>query len=71
MPAGTLKAHFDGKRILLDEPFEIPANTRLMMTALPATEAAAGTDWIHAVSKAFSGAYGPDEPEYGLDDIRA
>jgi len=27
MPSVTLKAHYDGERILLDEPFEIPPNS--------------------------------------------
>ncbi|MEI7867645.1 MAG: hypothetical protein WCI11_07120 [Candidatus Methylumidiphilus sp.] len=35
MPTVTLQAHYDGKQILLDEPFEIPPNARLMVTLLP------------------------------------
>ena len=38
MPAVTLKAHFDGQRILLDEPFDIPPNTELMVTVLASDE---------------------------------
>ncbi|MEW6744378.1 MAG: hypothetical protein AB1486_16615 [Planctomycetota bacterium] len=70
MPAVTLKAHYDGERILLDEPFEIPPNSPLVVTALPATEAVVGEDWILAARKALSGAYGTDEPEYGTGDLR-
>ncbi|MEW6755484.1 MAG: hypothetical protein AB1505_31580 [Candidatus Latescibacterota bacterium] len=70
MPAVTLRAHYDGERILLDEPFEIPPNSPLMVTVLPATEAVVGEDWIRAARKALSGAYGTDEPEYGTNDLR-
>lgn len=70
MPVVTLKAHFDGERILLDEPFEIPPNSPLMVTVLPATEAVVGEDWPMAARKALAGAYGTDEPEYGTDDLR-
>lgn len=70
MPAVTLKAHYDGEQILLDEPFEIPPNSPLMVTVLPASEAVVGDDWILAARKAFAGAYGTDEPVYDTDDLR-
>ena len=35
MTAITLPAHFDGSRILLDEPFELEPDTKLMITVLP------------------------------------
>ncbi len=70
MPAVTLKAHYDGKRIILDEPFEIPPNSPLMVTVLPATEAVVGEDWILAARKALSAAYGTDEPDYSTEDLR-
>lgn len=44
MPAVTLKAHYDGERILLDEPFDLPPNTPLMVTVLSDTEAVVGED---------------------------
>ena len=31
----NLKAHFDGKKILLDEPFNIEPDTKLIVTVLP------------------------------------
>jgi hypothetical protein len=70
MPAVTLKAHYDGTRIILDEPFEIPPNSPLMVTVLPATEAVVGEDWILAAKKALSAAYGTDEPDYSTKDLR-
>jgi hypothetical protein len=35
MPTVSLKAHYDGTTIRLDEPFDLPPNTRLMVTVLP------------------------------------
>ena len=70
MPAVTLKAHYDGERILLDESFEIPPNSPLMVTVLSVSGSVAGEDWILAIRKALSGAYGTAEPEYGTDDLR-
>jgi hypothetical protein len=70
MPRVTLKAHFDGERILLDEPFEIPPNSPLMVTVLSPTEALLGGDWIQGAQNALARAYGDDEPEYGPSDLR-
>jgi hypothetical protein len=69
MPAVTLKAHYDGERIVLDEPFEIPPNSPLMVTVLPPTEAVVDEDWILVARKALSAAYGTDEPDYGIEDL--
>ena len=70
MPSVTLKPHYDGERILLDEPFEIPPNSPLMVTVLSATEDVLGEDSILAARKALARAYGDSEPEYGPADIR-
>ena len=70
MPAVTLKAHYDGERIVLDEPFEIPRNSPLMVTVLPMTEAAEGEDWIVTARNALAAAYGSEEPEYSTEDLR-
>ena len=51
MSAVTLKAHFDGTSIQLDEPYELPPNAELLVTVLaPATDAEA-SDWL-ALSRA-------------------
>jgi hypothetical protein len=34
MPSITLKAHYDGQSILLDEPYELPRNARLLITVV-------------------------------------
>jgi hypothetical protein len=68
MPTVTLKAHYDGQRILLDEPFEIPPNCPLMVTVLSASEGAAG-DWLAAAQRTLARAY-DDEPEYTAADLK-
>ncbi len=70
MRAVTLKAHYDGERILLDEPFEIPPNSALMVTVLAGAQEVMGNDWIEAAERAFSTGYGEDEPEYTAADLR-
>jgi len=69
MPTVTLKAHYDGNRILLDEPFEIPANSPLIVTVLPVAEAPLDRDWRSMATQALSRAYGDDEPEYSDADL--
>ena len=34
MPSMSLKAHFDGERIQLDETFDLPRDTPLLVTVL-------------------------------------
>ena len=34
MPTAILKAHYDGEHIVLDEPFELPANASLLVTVI-------------------------------------
>ena len=34
----SIPAHFDGERILLDEPVELERNARLIVTVLPYSE---------------------------------
>jgi hypothetical protein len=36
MKTVTLTAHFDEEHILLDEPFELPSDARLLVTIVPA-----------------------------------
>ncbi len=67
----TLKAHYDGERILLDEPFELAPNSALMVTVLAPT--ANGTEreqWAHAAATGLGRAYSDDEPEYSRADVK-
>lgn len=69
METKTLRAHFDGNRILLDEPFELEPNVELIITVLPKRSDEESEDWAQLSLKSLSQAYG-DEPEYSLDLIR-
>lgn len=58
MPTVALQAHFDGKRIILDEPYDLPANANLIVTVLPSPgENESEEDWLRAASSsdAFAG----------------
>lgn len=67
----TLQAHFDGDRILLDEPFELEPEMRLIVTVLPKqqVEDDERRDWLSLSLKGLQNAYGPDEPEYALNTL--
>jgi hypothetical protein len=66
----TLRAHFDGNQILLDEPFELEPNTELLVTVLPKSLADERSAWTRLSLESLARAYGDDEPEYSLDLIK-
>ena len=73
MDTKTLRAHFDGQQIVLDEPFELEADTELLVTVLPkeqSEEDAEREDWLELSMKRLQDAYGEDEPEYSPDMIK-
>ena len=71
MPIVTLQAHYDGRQIVLDDPFDLPASTPLMVTVLPSP---ADTDseeaWLRAISAsdAFACLADPAEDIYTVAD---
>lgn len=70
MPSISLKAHFDGKAIRLDEPYDLPENVKLLVTILPSDvldeERAA---WYALSVQGLARAYSDDEPEYSEADL--
>ena len=70
METVTLRAHFDGKQILLDEPFELEPNAQLIITVLPKSLVEERQDWTTAALVSLERAYGTDEPDYPLDMIK-
>lgn len=64
----SIPAHFDGERILLDEPVELEPNTKLIVTVLP-KDNAEHEAWLRLSRKGLEGAYSEDEEEYSLDSI--
>jgi hypothetical protein len=70
MPTVSLRAHYDGERIQLDEPFDLPPDVPLLVTVLVPEADNDREAWIATGRQALAGAYGDDEPEYALADIR-
>jgi len=62
-------AHFDGDTIVLDEPFELKPNMRLMVTVL-GEETDERDEWRILAKQSLARAYSDDEPEYSLDSIK-
>ena len=73
MPMITLPAHFDGERIVLDEPFDLPAQASLIVTLLASpAQSDADTEeaWLRAAasSEAFAFLTDPAEDIYTPED---
>lgn len=67
----TLKAHYDGKQICLDEPFSLAPNTRLLVTVIPEESAdAERMAWLAASQAGLARAYGDNEPDYSNAVLR-
>jgi hypothetical protein len=69
MTVVTLKAHFDGKNICLDEPCELTPNTPVLVTLVHAIERERD-EWFAFAQAAFARAYGENEPDYSNAVIR-
>jgi hypothetical protein len=69
MPSISLKAHYDGKTILLDEPFDLPEGAQLIVTVLDAKAEEERADWVALSARALARAYGDSEPEYSMADV--
>ena len=65
----SIPAHFDGERILLDEPFELEPNTKLIVTVLPKRDTE-DESWHRVSGKRIEYAYSEDEEEYPIDLIK-
>jgi hypothetical protein len=61
----TLKAHFDGKQVCLDEPADFAPNTPMLVTvAQPDANEVDRAEWFALAKKSFAQAYSDDEPDY-------
>ena len=65
----TLQAHFDGEQILLDEPYDLAPNTKLVISVIQMDDEEL-QDWTRFSLANLERAYGDDEPEYSLDLIK-
>lgn len=71
MDAVTLRAHFDGRSICLDEPFELEPDTELIVTVLPnQSSKAERSAWFKLSQQGLVAAYGENELDYSLDQIK-
>ncbi len=68
MKTVALSAHYDGKKIELDEPYPLPANAQLVVIVLPQEDER--HDWLRLSGQQLARAYGDDEPEYTEADLR-
>ena len=71
MPTVTLQAHYDGRHIVLDEPYNLPANAPLMVTVLPSSSDTDSEEvWLRAAasSDAFAFLGDPAEDIYTATD---
>ena len=67
----TLPAHFDGHQILLDAPYPLEPETRLLVVVLPEAEVKDERgDWLQASASGLARAYASDEMEYSLALIK-
>jgi hypothetical protein len=65
----SIPAHFDGERILLDEPIDLEPNTKLIVTVLAQNDAE-HEQWLRLSNQGLENAYGTDADEYSLESIR-
>lgn len=66
----TLRAHFDGSTIVLDTPYNLKQNAKLLVTVLDfETEGEERKFWTELSLSHLNKAYGEDEPENPLSMI--
>jgi hypothetical protein len=61
----VLKAHYDGEKICLDEPFNLRPNTKLLVTVITGASLEEERQaWLAASQAGLAKAYGENEPDY-------
>ncbi|MBM3942195.1 MAG: hypothetical protein FJ316_04600 [SAR202 cluster bacterium] len=71
MSLTTIRAHFDGQQVQLDEPCQLAPGTPLLVVILAQQpELEEREDWTRLSLPGLSRAYGDQEPEYSLDAIK-
>lgn len=66
----TLRAHFDGEHILLDELFELEPDAKIIVTVFPKDIDAEREAWSRLSQQRLETAYADDESEYSLGMIK-
>ena len=70
MPDVSLRAHFNGKQIVLDEPFDLPKDSTLLVTVLPSNGLADDADWQNISAGGLARAFDDNEPDYDDSDLK-
>ncbi len=65
----SILAHFDGERILLDEPVELEPNTKLLIQVLPKNDDER-EQWLTLSKSRFADAFANGEDEYPLNLVK-
>jgi hypothetical protein len=66
----TIRAHFDGEHIRLDESVQLEPDAKLLIIVLPKQPAGSEeTEWACLSMQGLENAYGEDEPDYSTDAI--
>lgn len=68
MTTVALSAHFDGEKVQFDEPCHIDTNARLVVVVLPPEDER--QSWVKFSAGQLAAAYGDNEPEYTVNDLR-
>jgi hypothetical protein len=67
----TIRAHFDGEHIRLDEPCQLESDAQLLIVILPEqADDGEHEDWERLSRRALENAYADDKPDYSLDAIK-
>lgn len=71
MYGATLRAHYDGEQIVIDEPYDLEPDTDLIITVLPTNMVAdEHYSWGLFSLRGLERAYDDDEVVYTLDMIK-
>ncbi len=63
----TIRAHFDGNHIRLDEPCQLEPDAQLLIVVLPKqADDGEHEDWARLSRHALENAYAEDEPDYSV-----
>jgi len=65
----SIPAHFDGDRILLDEPVKLARNARLIVTVLPDADGDRDS-WLRLSATQLNAAYDGDRDDYPLESVK-
>ena len=67
----TIRAHFDGEQIRLDEPCQLAPDTKLLIVVVPShTPDGEHEEWMLLSRQGLENAYDEQEPEYSLNAIK-